>query len=146
MLSSKLIRIFSVSALLFALKANAVVINGINYKQYTGTGTICPDGSKVFVYNNVKYCKAYRANITWSIPTTRINGTALPIGELKGYEVYWTRTSDNAKGTIKISSNTKTNAVFDAYTPGTYYFAMSAIDTSGLKSALSTMVTTRLGN
>lgn len=143
---SKLLRLCSASVLMFALHANATVINGVNYKQYTGSSTTCPDGSKVLVYNNVKYCKAYRANISWSIPTKRVNGTALPISELKGYEVYWTRSSDNARGTIKISSSTQSTTAFDAYTPSTYYFAMSAIDTSGLKSPLSTLVTAKLGN
>lgn len=143
---SKLLRICSASALLFTLHANAVVISGINYKQYTGKSTTCPDGSHVLVYNGIKYCKAYRANISWAVPTTRLNGTALPMSELKGYEVYWTRASDNARGTIKISSNTQLTASFDAYTPSTYYFAMSAIDTSGLKSPLSSMVEAKLGN
>lgn len=131
---------------MFALHANATVINGVNYKQFTGTGTTCPDGSAVFVYNNVKYCKALRANISWSIPTTRSDGQALAISELKGYEVYWTRSSDNAKGVIKVSSATQVTTAFDVYTPGTYYFAMSAIDSAGLKSALSTMVEAKLGN
>lgn len=144
-LFTKFLRICSASVFLFAAHANAVTINGINYKQYTGTGKTCPDGSAIFTYKNVKYCKAYRASISWKIPTTRTDGSALKSGELKGYEVYWTRTSDNASGTIKISSNTTTSTTFDVYTPSTYYFAMSAIDTSGLKSNLSTMVSAKLG-
>lgn len=143
---SKLFRILAASALVFAVHANAVTINGTNYKQYSGTSSTCPDGSKVFVYKSVKYCKAYRANISWAIPTTRSDGKALQISELKGYEVYWTRSSDNASGTIKVGSNTQTTTAFDAYTPATYYFAMSAVDTTGLKSKLSSMVQAKLGN
>lgn len=143
---SKLLKIGSAAALMFALHANATVINGVNYKQFTGSGKTCPDGSAVFVYNNVKYCKAIRANISWSIPVTRTNGTALQVAELKGYEVYWTRASDNAKGVIKISSATQIATAFDVYTPGTYYFAMSAIDTAGLKSPLSTLIEAKLGS
>lgn len=142
----KLLRLCTASALIFTLNAHATVINGINYKQYTGSGTTCPDGNKVLVSGGTRYCKAYRANISWTIPTKRVNGAALPISELKGYEVYWTRSSDKARGTIKISSRTQASAAFDAYTPATYYFAMAAIDTSGLKSPLSTMVTAKLGN
>lgn len=145
MRSSKLFGLCSASVLLLALQANATVINGVNYKTYTGTGTVCPDGSKVFVYNNVKYCKAYRANISWSTPTTRTDGSTLKATDLKGYEVYWTRESDNAKGTIKISSSTQLTTAFDVYTPSTYYFAMSAIDTNGLKSPLSTLIQAKLG-
>lgn len=143
---STLLKIGSAAALMFALHANATVINGVNYKQFTGTGTTCPDGSAVLVYNNVKYCKAMRANISWSIPTSRTSGAALPVSELKGYEVYWTRASDKATGVIKVSSATQVATTFDVYTPGTYYFAMSAIDTAGLKSPLSTMIEAKLGN
>ena len=128
-----------------SLQANAIIINGINYKQYTGSGSVCPGGTRVFVYKNVKYCRAYRANIRWTIPTKRINGKPLYISELKGYEVYWTRTSDNARGVIKVPTNTQSSTYFDVYTPSTYYFAISAIDTKGLKSPLSTLAQARLG-
>jgi hypothetical protein len=131
---------------MFALHANAAVINGVNYKQFTGSGNTCPDGSAVFVYKNVKYCKAFRANISWNIPASRSNGDALPISELKGYEVYWTRSTDNASGVIKVNSAPETTTMLDVYTPGTYSFAMAAIDTAGLKSALSPVVETTLGN
>ena len=143
---SNVLALCSASVLAFALQANAVVINGVNYKQFTGSGSKCPDGSSVVVYKNAKYCKAYRANISWTIPTKRTNGVNLPISELKGYEVYWTRASDNAKGTIRIASSTQASTALDVYTPGAYYFAVSAIDTSGLKSPLSTMVQANLGN
>ena len=129
-----------------SIHANAVTINGVNYKQFSGSGTICPSGARVYVYKNVKYCKAFRASISWAIPTRRTNGTPLRISDLKGYEVYWTRTSDDARGVIKVDSNTQTSTYFDVYTPSTYYFAMSAIDSRGLKSPLSSMVQAKLGN
>jgi len=144
MFKSMLFRIGAISLTLLAFEANAAVINGTNYKQYTGGGSVCPDKSKVLVYKRVKYCKAYRANISWSLPTTRTNGTALKASELKGYEVYWTRTKDNAKGTLKINGGTARSTAFDVYTPGTYYFAISALDSKGLKSPLSSMVQTSL--
>lgn len=146
MLKSMFMRAGAISLCLMAFHANAVTINGTNYKRYTGSGSVCPDGSKVLVYKNVRYCKAYRANISWAVPTTRTNGSALPASELKGYEVYWTRTSDNAKGTLRISGGTQSSTAFDVYTPGTYYFAVSALDTKGLKSPLSTLVASKLGS
>lgn len=146
MQKSTFLRLCAVFFLAIAsLHVNAITINGINYKQYSGSGTVCPGGSKVFVYKHVKYCKAYRAAINWTIPTKRTNGTPLRISEIKGYEVYWTRTSDKARGVIKVSSNTQSSTYFDAYTPSTYYFAMSAIDSRGLKSPLSSMVQAKLG-
>jgi len=145
--TSTIVKLLTASFFLFAfaLPSHAVVINNLNYKKFTGTSSICPDGSRVLTYQKVRYCRAYRANIRWSIPTTRMNGTPLRVSELKGYEVYWTRTSDNASGVIRVPASTQTTTAFDVYTPSTYYFAMSAIDTSGLKSKLSPMVAARLG-
>ena len=142
---STITRLGAATCLFFTLQANALTINGVNYKQFTGSGTTCPSGSKVYVYKKTKYCKAYRARISWNIPTRRTNGKALAMSELKGYEVYWTRSSDNARGTIRVSSNAQISTLFDVYTPSTYYFAISAIDTKGLKSPLSTLAQAKLG-
>lgn len=142
---STIARLGATAGLFLAFQANAVIINGTNYKQFTGSGGTCPSGTKVYLYKGAKYCKAYRAKITWNIPIKRTNGTALSMSELKGYEVYWTRTSDNARGTIKVTSNSQVSTLFDVYTPSMYYFAVSAIDTKGLKSPLSTLAQAKLG-
>src|SRR5690606_41422396 len=97
MLKSTLFRAGAISLALLAFEANAAVINGTNYKQYTGGGSSCPDKSKVLVYKRVKYCKAYRANISLSPPTTRTKGTAQQASELKALDVYRTRHNCNAK-------------------------------------------------
>ncbi|MDB6063128.1 MAG: hypothetical protein JWM78_3231 [Verrucomicrobiaceae bacterium] len=145
MRKSMLTRLGALSLLLLAVQANAVTINGANYKQFTSGGSKCPDGSSVLIYNRAKYCKAYRANLSWSIPATRADGTPLKESELSGYEVYWTRTIDDAKGTIKVAKGTSATAAFEAYTPDTYYFAISAVDSKGLKSTLSTVAQAALG-
>ncbi|MDB6063630.1 MAG: hypothetical protein JWM78_3733 [Verrucomicrobiaceae bacterium] len=146
MRKSMLTRLGAISLLLVAFQANALTINGINYKQFTSGGSKCPNGDSVMVYNGAKYCKSYRANLSWTIPATRADGTALQASELAGYEVYWTRSSDSAKGTIKVGNGESAVAAFEAYTPDTYYFAISAIDNKGLKSTLSSVAQTALGN
>lgn len=134
--SSTLLRIFFAIIFMFSLQANAAATAQV----YTGTGSTCPDGSKFYTYLGFKVCKSRAANITWTIPNTRMNGSALPVSEIKGYEIYWTRTSDNSTGTITIASNTQTTATFQTLYPSMYYFAMSAIDINGVKSPLSQMV------
>jgi hypothetical protein len=146
MRKSILARFGALSCLLIAFQANAVMINHVSYKPFASTGTKCPDGSSIFVYNGVSYCKAYHLTISWVPPSTRTNGSALQMSELTGYEVYWTRTSDNSKGTVRVSGGSTLSAPFDSYKIGTYYFAMSAIDTKGVKSPLSTMIQAKLGN
>jgi hypothetical protein len=91
---------------------------------------------------------SYNIKLIWTIPTTRQNGQALPIGELKGYEVYYA--ADNNTSTandtvVNVSGGSINTSTISKLPAGTYYFSISAIDINGLKSPLSTMVSTKVG-
>jgi hypothetical protein len=91
---------------------------------------------------------SYNIKLNWSIPTTRQNGQALPIGELKGYEVYYA--TDNSTSTandtvVAVSGGSINTSTISKLPAGTYYFSVSAIDINGLKSPLSTMISTKVG-
>lgn len=118
--------------------------NGQYYSQYNTTTGKCPDGSRTIRYSSKTWCPAYRATLTWTIPTTREDGKALQMSELAGYEIYWTRASDSQTGVIKVGKAQATTQKFETFVPANYYFAMSAIDSKGLKSKLSTMVNSSL--
>lgn len=133
------------ASLLASEQASALTIDGLNYKLVSGTGGLCPDGKSKLIYNGKPYCRTYKASLTWDIPTTRVNGVALQVAELRGYEVYWTRRNDATTGVIKVTSGTGQIATLEVFKPDEYYFAISAIDTGGLKSALSPMVSARVG-
>ena len=82
---------------------------------------------------------SYSAKLAWTIPTARVDGSALPVGELAGYEVYYTNESGSVSISIPVAGGTTVNTVVSNLTSGKYYFSVSAVDTKGLKSALSTM-------
>lgn len=84
---------------------------------------------------------AYNANVSWTIPTTRADGTALSVAELSGYEVYYTNDTGSVSVAVPVSGGSTVSAVVSNLTSGNYYFSISAIDSSGLKSALSTVAT-----
>lgn len=92
---------------------------------------------------------AYDIKLSWTIPSTRQNGQALALSELKGYEVYYATDSDASTANDKVltvtggSINTSTISKLPA---GTYYFSISAIDTNGVKSPLSAMVSKKVGS
>jgi len=132
------------AATLLSLQASALTLNGINYKQVSTSAAPCPDGSKKTYYKNNYYCRVYKAGLSWNIPVTRQNGAPISISELAGYEVYWTRSSDTIGGTIRVSTGSAQTASLEVFKPDMYYFAVSAIDTKGLKSPLSKMVTAKL--
>jgi hypothetical protein len=64
---------------------------------------------------------------------------------LAGYEIYYTTDNPNVSGTYTVSSGTATAYDVNSLPAGTYYFAMSAVDSSGIKSSLSPVVTITFG-
>jgi len=87
----------------------------------------------------------YSAQLSWTAPTTRADGTPLTSAELAGYEIYYTTDDPAVAGTISVASSTAANYTLSNLAAGNYYFAMSAIDTTGLKSALSAMAPIKFG-
>lgn len=135
---------FVVPALLLAggiATTNAAILrNGLSYSQYNAASGRCPDGNKPIRYSNQTWCRVYITNLSWAIPVRRENGQPLQLSELAGYEIYWTRDRDGASGTIKVSGGQVVTKKFETFVPATYHFAMSAIDSKGLKSKLSALV------
>ncbi len=98
----------------------------------TSTGTGTSTGSKP-VSQTVK--------LSWTSPSTRENGAALSISDLSGYHIYYYL--DGATGsdsTVAINGGSTQSASITLTKAGTYYFAISAIDVSGLVSSLSNYV------
>jgi hypothetical protein len=75
--------------------------------------------------------------VSWSVPATRADGTPLTASELAGYEVYYTSDSGSVSAVVPVAGGTTVNTVVSSLSSGNYYFSISAIDTNGLKSALS---------
>lgn len=88
----------------------------------------------------------YTAKLAWTAPSTREDGSALPVSELKGYEIYYTSDDLTQSVTLPISSAGTTSYSVANLKAGTYHFAISAIDSKGLKSKLSTTVTSKFGS
>lgn len=74
--------------------------------------------------------EAVAIEVSWSAPTERENGDNLPPDQISHYEIHIddkTYTSENSPWRIDI-------------VPGIYYISMLAIDTDGLRSALTNPV------
>lgn len=86
--------------------------------------------------------------MTWQIPTTRADGSALIASDLASYEIYYT-TDPTQPGAVSakytVNGGMTTSYDISNLGAGTYYFAISAIDTLGDKSALSSYVTVKFG-
>jgi hypothetical protein len=80
------------------------------------------------------------AVLSWSIPTTRSNGSPLTMAELAGYEIYVLSESTGQSSVVTVSSGSTTTYTVSGLAAGTYYFSMAAKDTAGNLSALSAVV------
>jgi len=84
-------------------------------------------------------------NLSWTPPSARADGTALPLSELSGYKVYVVKESDSGQDkTQVINGGSTTTAQMALTAPGTYTLALTAMDQNGQESALSNAVTLTL--
>ncbi len=84
---------------------------------------------------NVQQAVAGRATLSWEAPTTRTDGS--PLTNLAGFKIYYGTNSGNLNNVIQIADPGARNRVIDNLTVGTWYFAASAYDQSGMESARS---------
>jgi hypothetical protein len=73
--------------------------------------------------------------VTWSPPTRNTNGT--PLKNLAGYTLLFGTAPKTYSTAISIDDPTATRYVVSGLPPGTYYFALSAINSTGRHSVLS---------
>jgi hypothetical protein len=89
---------------------------------------------------------SYSLNLSWSIPSTRENGQPLVLSELTGYEIYYVVDGATATDrTIAVTGGSAVSYRISGLLAGTYSFAISAIDSAGVKSALSGVVVVNVG-
>jgi hypothetical protein len=80
------------------------------------------------------------AILSWSIPTTRADGSPIAISEIAGYEIYVLAEGTGVSSVITVTGGTTTTYTVTGLSPDTYDFSMAAKDTAGNLSALSPVV------
>ena len=75
------------------------------------------------------------ATLSWTPPTTNTNGS--PLTNLAGYRVYWGPAAGSYPNSVTLSNPGLTSYVVGNLAPGTYYFVVSARNSSGVESAMS---------
>jgi hypothetical protein len=78
------------------------------------------------------------ATLSWQAPTKNVDGSALT--NLAGYKIYYGTSSKNYTQTVSVSGASTTTWTIPL-AAGTYYFAMTAVDSSGAESAKTNEVT-----
>ena len=78
--------------------------------------------------------------LNWTPPTEHTDGT--PLTNLSGYDIHYGTSSGNYTQTINVSNPGIATYVVDNLTPGTYYFSITAVNSQGAESPLSSEVST----
>ncbi len=73
------------------------------------------------------------ATLAWNAPTTNTDGT--PLTDLAGYKIYYGTSSGNYTSSVNIGN--VTSYTITNLSSGTYFFAMTTYDTSGIESSFS---------
>ncbi len=80
------------------------------------------------------------ASLSWSIPTKRENGEALALNEIASYEIYVTAENAGTSRTIRVDNRNQTKYTLSPLESDTYFFSMVTIDSEGMYSELSQVV------
>jgi hypothetical protein len=106
----------------------------------SGSTTTTDAASSTITTTTTTTPTSYSAQLSWTIPTTRADGTALTASELAGYEIYYTDDTGSVSAVVSVSGGSTASTTVASMAPGNYSFAISAIDSAGLKSSLSSVV------
>jgi fibronectin type 3 domain-containing protein len=83
-------------------------------------------------------------SLSWDAPTTRTDGSFMPLSSLMGFRIYIGTSKDNLQAQIDIEDADAENYTTESLDPGTYLFAVSAYDVYGLESDLSNIVSKQI--
>ncbi len=105
----------------------------------SNSATTTPTGSNSATTTAVR-------QLDWVVPTTREDGTALPLPAIAGYKIYYGSSSGNYTDLLSVNSPVDASGapVSDfslARLPsGTYYFVITTLDVDGRESTYSNEV------
>jgi Putative Ig domain len=80
----------------------------------------------------------YTATLSWTPPTQNTDGSALT--NLSGYIVYYGTSASALNQIVSLNNAGLTAYVVDGLTSGTWYFSVKAVNSSGVESHLSAVV------
>ena len=87
----------------------------------------------------------HSAELSWSPPLTRQDGEGLTMAEVRGYRLLYGRDARHLDHDLVIKDAFTTRWTLADLAPGTWYFAVKAIDQYGNESHRSALVSKRIG-
>ena len=78
------------------------------------------------------------ASVTWSVPTHNTDGSVLT--DLSSYRIFYGTSPSTMIQSVDVSGASTTSRTITGLSPGTYYFAVAAINNGGVASDPSNAV------
>ena len=82
--------------------------------------------------------------LRWVAPTTRSDGSAIPLSQIAGFRIHYGTAPGNYTSTLNINDGSTTSYTVRNMTPATYHFVVTTIDANGQESAHSSAVSTQV--
>ncbi len=114
----------------YALVAGAGQGDGAGSGEESGEESV--DGSTTIIDRS--------ATLSWDAPLTRQSGVSIAMGELQGYEIVYGQSASALTHSVVIEDASRTQFTIENLADGDWYFAVRAIDTEGLASPMSDVV------
>ncbi len=80
------------------------------------------------------------ATLSWTAPLRRVDGSSISLSEIQSYEILYGSSPDSLSNTVTVDG-AQTSAEITGLSSGTWYFAIRVIDTDGLTSENSQILT-----
>ncbi len=78
--------------------------------------------------------------LSWTAPLKRVDGSSISLSEIQNYEILYGSSPDNLSNRVMVDGS-QTIAEVTGLSPGTWYFSIRVIDTDGLTSENSEVLT-----
>jgi hypothetical protein len=75
------------------------------------------------------------ATLMWTPPTQNTDGS--PLTNLVGYKIYWGTSQNNLTNSVTLNNAGLSSYVVEQLTPATWYFAVTAVNSTGIESTFS---------
>ena len=112
-----------------------------NVGDYSAITISVSDGQAVALLKSFDLTvQSTTATLSWAAPTTRIDGSPLPMSEIAGYKIYMGTNANNLSLAAHITDPYLMEYKISELSTGTYYFAVSTYTHDNLESGLSVIV------
>ena len=88
-------------------------------------------------FASISYAEAGSITVSWVAPAEREDGSALSMAEIAGYYVYYGDSQGSYTHEVEIDGGNTMSVTLNNLSAGTYYIAVTIVDTDGRESLLS---------